>query len=194
MGTIYKCAVLEAKLKIINNLLTKIPSNGSDNIRINLNTQVEMIRKSIESAYCRDISDQPSELSMKGVLLDNTMYQYCTYQYYLNYLDYNAKNALNTYFQDSKNSSGSTLLYSTDIAASYIARQSNRIGDELEHIKIIYPQALVAYTEFERTYASHIVLMFILQDYVTLRTSLKKLLNPIGQVIYKASNAQSPTK
>lgn len=35
-------------------------------------------------------------------------------------------------------------------------------------------------------------MLFILEDYVLLRDSLKKVMNPLGQVIYKASNAQSP--
>ena len=49
---------------------------------------------------------------------------------------------------------------------------------------------MVAFTEFEKTYASHVVLEFILQDYINLRDSLKQVMNPIGQVIYKASNKQ----
>ena len=51
---------------------------------------------------------------------------------------------------------------------------------------------MIAFTEFEKTYAAHIILTFIQQDYLALRESLKQLLNPIGQVIYKISNAQSP--
>lgn len=51
---------------------------------------------------------------------------------------------------------------------------------------------MIAYNEFERTYASHVVMLFILEDYSLLRDSLKKVMNPLGQNKCKSSNAQSP--
>ncbi len=80
----------------------------------------------------------------------------------------------------------------TDSASIAIARSRNKLIQEITHVKEIYPQAMVAFNEFEKTYASHIVLVFILEDYIKLRDSLKKLMNPIGQLIYKISNAQKP--
>jgi hypothetical protein len=78
----------------------------------------------------------------------------------------------------------------TDSARIAIARSQNKLNAEIAHIKEVYPQAMVAFSEFEKTYASHIVLVFIHEDYKNLRESLKKLMNPIGQLIYKISNAQ----
>lgn len=92
------------------------------------------------------------------------------------------------------NSGSASLLTNTDGAAMEIIHSANKITQEIAHTREVFPQAMVAFTEFEKTYASHIVLEFILQDYIDLRDSLKKLLNPIGQVIYKISNAQSPGK
>jgi hypothetical protein len=135
-----------------------------------------------------------SEFSLRKSLLDNTTYQYCNYRQYLYYLDYTSKNTLNTYYA-SKNTLGAedkNPLKDTSSVAIDIAISANKIVSEIAHTKEVFPQAMVAYTEFEKTYASHIILEFILQDYIDLRDSLKKLLNPIGQVIYKASNAQSP--
>jgi hypothetical protein len=80
----------------------------------------------------------------------------------------------------------------TEFVALEINQVSSKITTEINHTKEIFPQAMVAFSEFEKTYASHVLLEFILQDYIDLRVSLKKLLNPIGQVIYKASNAQAP--
>jgi hypothetical protein len=135
-----------------------------------------------------------SEFSLRKSLLDNTTYQYCNYRQYLYYLDYTSKNTLNTYYA-SKNTLGAedkNPLKDTSSVAIDIAISANKIVSEIAHTKEVFPQAMVAYAEFEKTYASHIILEFILQDYIDLRDSLKKLLNPIGQVIYKASNAQSP--
>ena len=194
MNTIYACAVLNAKIKIIKNILENIPTNQS-NIKLEMQKQLSIARSRIDPLFCRNISDGTNETSIKKQLLDNTMYQYCTYRYYLYYLESASKNNMNTYFAGKKGDTTTPpQLATTDSAATYLQLQGNRITQEIAHVKEIFPQALVAYTEFERTYGSHIILTFIFQDYVDLRDTIKNLLNPIGQVIYKASNAQSPGK
>lgn len=192
MGTVYACAVMNAKIRIIKNLVTKIPTAQS-NMKQKLGKQLSSIEKSAEQK-CRVVQDT-SELSLKKTLLDNTTYQYCNYRQYLYYLDSASKKALGTYYKINKEGSGTgsvSLLKNTDSAAMEIAHSAGKISEEIAHTKEIFPQAMVAFSEFEKTYASHILMELILQDYLDLRDSLKKLLNPIGQVIYKASNAQSP--
>ncbi|MDD5377023.1 MAG: hypothetical protein PHH16_02790 [Candidatus Gracilibacteria bacterium] len=190
MGTIYACAVMNAKIRIINDLVTKIPSTQS-NMKQKLKNQLSSLQKSAKQK-CRVVQDT-SELSVKKTLLDNTTYQYCNYRQYLYYLDNASKNSLASYYKaNGIAASGSSLLTNTDSAVQEIALSANRITEEIAHTKEVFPQAMVAFTEFEKTYASHILMELILQDYLDLRDSLKKLLNPIGQVIYKASNAQSP--
>jgi hypothetical protein len=66
------------------------------------------------------------------------------------------------------------------------------IEKEIYHTRKVYPLALAGYAEFERTYWQHLLLLLIQEDYITLREQLKNLLNPIWQVLYKVSNAQSP--
>lgn len=194
MGTIYACAVMNAKIRIIDTLITKIPTSQS-NIKEKLRNQLAYTRKALVPKGCREISNT-SELSVKKILLDNITYQYCNYRQYLYYLDNASKKSLNAYYKTNQgiNVSDSSLLQNTDSASREIAQSANKITMEIAHTKEVFPQGMIAFTEFEKTYASHILLEFILQDYVDLRSSLKKLLNPIGQVIYKASNAQSPGK
>ncbi|MDQ1343745.1 MAG: hypothetical protein QG650_465 [Patescibacteria group bacterium] len=79
-------------------------------------------------------------------------------------------------------------------AEERVSKVGNAFGSidrEIAHTREVFPQSMVAYNEFERTYASHVVSLFVLEDYVLLRDSLKKIMNPLGQSIYKASNAQS---
>lgn len=194
MGAIYACAVMNAKIRITDNLLTKIPTTQS-NLKQKLTKQLSYTRKSLEQKGCREVKDT-SELSLKKSLLDNTTYQYCNYRQYLYYLDNASKKSVGEYYNPHQGNNANTPnpIKNTDIAALEIARSADKIRTEIAHTKEVYPQAMVAFTEFERTYASHVLLEFILQDYIDLRDSLKKLLNPIGQVIYKASNAQSPGK
>lgn len=194
MGAIYACAVMNAKVRITDNLLTKIPTKQS-NLKERLTKQLSYTRKTMEQKGCREVKDT-SELSLKKSLLDNTTYQYCNYRQYLYYLDNASKKSIGAYYNPQQGSTANApnLIGNTDIAAQEIAHSANKIRAEISHTKEVYPQAMVAFTEFERTYASHVLLEFILQDYIELRDSLKQLLNPIGQVVYKASNAQSPGK
>lgn len=179
---------MNSKVRIFENLLTKIPTVQS-NLKQQLTTQLKHTISAMKEK-CRTITDS-SELSLKKAVLDNTTYQYCNYRQYLYYLDYTSKNTLNNFYA-SKNGSGNVSSFqNTDAAALEIAQSANRIVSEIAHAKEVFPQAMVAYTEFEKTYASHVILEFILQDYINLRTTLKQLLNPIGQVIYKISNAQA---
>ncbi|MDP2103758.1 MAG: hypothetical protein Q8K26_02455, partial [Candidatus Gracilibacteria bacterium] len=196
MGTVYACAVLNAKVKIIKSLLDNV-TIAKSNIKQGLEKQRNMITKQIDNKFCRNISEGTQELSIKKILLDNTTYQYCNYRQYLYYLDYASRNNLDLYFKSKNIPNGTTdssLLKETDGTATYIKYQNEHIRREITHVKEIFPQAMVAYTEFERTYASHIILELILQDYIDLRATLKQLLNPIGQVIYKISNCQSTGK
>jgi hypothetical protein len=55
----------------------------------------------------------------------------------------------------------------------------------------VYDEAFDAYREFEKNYASHVLLVLIEDRYLLLREYLRDTMNPIGQVIYKASNATS---
>lgn len=196
MGAVYACAVINTKLKIIKNLLDRVPIVES-NIKQGLKKQESLLTKQLDTKFCRNISDGKKELSIKKILLDNTTYQYCNYRQYLYYLDYSSRNNLDLYFKSKNILNGTTdssLLKETDGTASYIKYQNEHIKREITHVKEVFPQAMVAYTEFERTYASHIILELILQDYIDLRATLKQLLNPIGQVIYKISNCQSTGK
>lgn len=182
MGSIYACAVMNAKVRITDNLITNIPTTQS-NLKQKLKNQLSNLRKKMETDGCREIGNT-AELSLKKTLLDNTTYQYCNYRQYLYYLQMSSKRTLSEYFTGSVNQGN------TDSAAVEISKASDKIATEISHTKEVYPQAMVAFMEFEKTYASHVVLQFILQDYIDLRTSLKQVLNPIGQVIYKASNKQ----
>lgn len=182
MNNIYVCAVINTKIRIIDNLLKKIPTTQS-NTKKKYEQQLQILKKK----DCRGIQDM-SELSLRKAILDNTTYQYCNYRYYLYYLDQASRESIRSYYNALDGEKGDNLEYMTQL----INKTSAKITNEIDHIKEIFPQAMFAFSEFEKTYASHVVLEFILQDYIDLRVSLKKLLNPIGQVIYKASNAQAP--
>lgn len=170
MSRIYACAVLNAKIRITDTLLT-MPATQS-NLKSSLQKQLSYMRNKTNSDGCREVKSV-SGLAIKKILLDNTTYQYCNYRQYLYYLDTASKNALDVYYKASKSTTAqnTNLLQNTDTAALEIARSASKITQEIAHAKEVYPQAMVAFSEFEKTYGSHIVLQFILQDYVSLRDS-----------------------
>ncbi len=72
-----------------------------------------------------------------------------------------------------------------------IASIGLQVNNEIVRAKDVYPQALVAFRDFERTYAAHTVLLFIIDDYQQLRENLKNMISPISQFLYKQYNAQT---
>lgn len=192
MSTVYACAVLHTKVRIIGNIV-KMETKQSE-ITKSLDNQMKRTKESIKAKGCREAMPPP-DISIKTILLDNTSYQYCNYRQYLYYLEASSKYNMDAYLKtkaERESGKSSSLLDTTESTAAYIAGAQGKVAAEIAHTKEVFPQAMIAFTEFERTYAPHIILQFILQDYIELRTSLRQLLNPIGQVIYKASNAQSP--
>jgi len=149
------------------------------------------------------------EPSIKKELLDNTTYQYCTYRYYLSYLRDQYENNLPVFIKWTeyknkaevqakldKEKSGFDKFFNNmstaEKMAAYIVSNTSQVDQEITKIRQTYKTALIAYGEFERTYGIHILLTFIYEDYRMLRDNLRSMLNPIGQVIYKIQNAQSP--
>lgn len=49
--------------------------------------------------------------------------------------------------------------------------------------------AFTSLLELEKTYGQHILLTYILGDYITLREDLQNIMQPLSQLFYKASNA-----
>ncbi len=54
------------------------------------------------------------------------------------------------------------------------------------------PRAMLAYQEMSRTYAAHLMLVIVYDDYVRLRDNLSKYMNATSQLFEKAYNAMTP--
>lgn len=74
-------------------------------------------------------------------------------------------------------------------AATTLASISVRIQSELSHARSTHEKAFNAYSEFEKTYAQHVVLQIIYDDYIQLRKNLRDVMNPLSQLIYKHNNS-----
>lgn len=146
---------------------------------------------------------------LKKDLLDTAYYQYCDYRHYLQYLKTNVSSRLAEFNEAEKkrmealgqaaaNRDNAFSAFeappsvSTEKGLEGIVASMSKVDQEIAHTKEAFPQAILAYQEFERTYGPHVAMLIVTEDYRLLRESLKRTMNPLGQVIYKASNAQSP--
>lgn len=225
MNSIYRCAILNAKLNIWNSIIKIVKNPDASAVTKKITSDAKKIKQQLTKYGCRNVGIQGKnsenvnsstgtlnmwpEPSIKKELLDNTIYQYCTYRYYLSYLRDQYENNLPVFVK------WATLKNKTEVQAEldkgkggvdkffnnmstaekmaiYIATNTSQVDQEIVKIRQTYKTALIAYGEFERTYGIHILLTFIYEDYRMLRDNLRSMLNPIGQVIYKIQNAQSP--
>lgn len=208
MNGIFACAQINFKIRTHERLLKTVRAEKADsgNTVKRIEEQTKLLRQELSRRKCADRTSTEGKpnVFMKKDLLNQSTYEYCNYRHYLQYLKANAQNRLSKFIEAeearkklkgtiaspeaenaAKKGSSEDLLAQVGGAVSFIET-------EIAHTRQVFPQALIAYNEFERTYGSHVVMLFILEDYLLLRDSLKKIMNPLGQVIYKASNAQSP--
>lgn len=206
MNGVFACAQINFKIRTNEQLLKTIKGAkaGDGNTAKKVEEQAKMLRSEMKNRHCADRTSTEGKpnIMMKSQVLVQSTYEYCNYRHYVQYLRDNAQNRLSK-FIEAEDTRRKDKAASPDSAASSPTSTSEEMGvkvgnfvvsidQEIAHTREVFPQAMVAYTEFERTYASHVVMLFVLEDYSLLRDSLKKVMNPLGQSIYKASNAESP--
>lgn len=120
----------------------------------------------------------------------------------MQYVDYNVKNQLSRVIEAEEKQRGKQKgkdeemdrFPNTEAIASSIADVNVRAEREIANTQKVFDDAFDAYREFERNYASHVLLILIEDRYLLIREYLRDTMNPVGQVIYKASNATSTGK
>lgn len=206
MNSIYTCAILNSKYKIHTKLAKQFKPEGTNIVR-DLEKATSQIRAQMQQNKCRDVSKEEKsdniELSTKRSLIRQSTIEYCNYRHYLSYVDYNVKNRLSDVIKTEEklrakkpavDQGGADRLPNTEAVAAQMGDVVSRTAKEIAHTQQVYDDAFDAYREFEQTYASHILMVLIEDRYLVIREYLRDTMNPIGQVIYKASNATSPGK
>ena len=190
MNAIYACAVLDAKNLSAKAIIKYIGRGRDEEMVRSIEAQIARNEELKTKRNCNQLNLEPTE--MKKTLLDNTWYEYCNYRNYLGYLEANATHRVNeTMEANTKNFPNQKSPTSSEEYAYRVKNIQSAISDEIARSRDVFPKALVAYTEFERNYGSHIVLQFILDDYIKIRESLQKVMNPLSQLMVKGWNAQT---
>lgn len=205
MNGIFACAQINFKIRTHERLLATIRGQKADsgNSAKQIEETTKRLRQEMARRKCADrtATEGKDNIMLKGDLLRQSTYEYCNYRHYLQYVKSNAQSRLAKMIdaeqkrvaeKNANAQEGEIKTTTSEALAGNVMKVAGSIDREIAHTREVFPQAMVAYNEFERTYASHVVALFVLEDYMLLRDSLKRVMNPLGQLIYKASNAQSP--
>jgi tRNA threonylcarbamoyladenosine modification (KEOPS) complex Pcc1 subunit len=142
---------------------------------------------------CNQNRTEDAEDKVIDRLTNSAMKEYCSYTYYLDYLDANIEND----FSRAEQVDGSIGIgmqnkqaKNTEAAAAQFRGYSNTLLSERNRANETVPKAVLAYQEMDRTYIAHILLVIIFDDYLKLRDNLNTYLALISQTFEKAYNAQ----
>jgi hypothetical protein len=203
MNAVFGCAVLNTRLRIHKKLSQDFKPSGSNIIR-RLEETSGQIEARMKERSCRNVAlswEEGADISLMPALVRSATLEYCNYRYYLGYVDHTVKNRLwnviqaeekmRAWWETADPKAIVQRFPSVENAANAIVQASERTQNEIARTRIVYDEAFDAYREFEKNYASHVLLVLIEDRYLLLREYLRDTMNPIGQVIYKASNATS---
>lgn len=186
MDDIFECATLSSYqrwLEMIKNSLIKQNPKLNSRLKSKIEQKVKELKNKMNKLWwnCK-IKNNWNNL-VKLAVLNQTTYETCKYNFYLEYLkEFNndLKNLVDTSKEKNIPILSFTKKYNEKI---------NMINSEIEHTYKTFPLVLQAYNDYENNISNHILLELIKKDYEVFRIWLHKTLNPINQVIYKISNA-----
>lgn len=192
MNSIYKCALLNVQERSILSILEKSELSTTVNKK-EYTAKLDRLKSARIVNNCVNANNSLKVNDQKNVI-DQTTYELCKYNNYLEYLlEYNSIVA-NVLEQDklSNNTPNATQISETYNITDIInieEKKKNDILDEIEKAYEIYPIAYQAYSEYENNFPIHDLLGLLQSDFVEYRLELHKNINPINQVVYKISNA-----
>lgn len=202
MNNIYKCWILQSQKNSLNILKEKLLSiekwwELKNKVLKKISARVASIDINFSKIWCKWI-DKKSIVN-KWAILNQTTYEICRYDSYLQYLkEYNTDLWNLMWLNDAEKSElewksveldWETISY-FDILTKYNYKQ-NSIDNELIQAYRVFPIAFSSYNEYENNFTMHIFLELILEDFIVFRDKFHQMINPINQVVYKISNAMS---
>lgn len=195
MNTVFDCAVIESRKNIIE--ILRNTSHWQSEILEKIKKEEISLNQKAKQCIPKDSTIKPWESSIdtsRNRLIDTTVLQYCHYRHYLTYLESHIQenisefNKLND--QIGNNSEGHTV-YNSDSLQTHISNQWELMRKEIYIADRAITRAVRVFKEMERTYAAHLILLVIYDDYVRLRDNLDRYMSSTSQLLEKAYNAMS---
>lgn len=197
MDTVFDCAVIEARKKIITWLKETV--HWQSEILEKIKQEERILNQKANQcipAWWSQWSNTASAREDPSTRMINTItLQYCHYRQYLIYLESQLEENIAQYNQiDSgigENPTSNNISHSDLFQTNFLKKQEE-IRNEIYAADRAIPRAVSAFKEMERTYATHILLLVIYDDYVKLRDNLGRYMSSTSQLFEKAYNAMSP--
>ncbi len=196
-NSIYKCALIDVQERAIQTTKNKLITIDKvwilkANMTSKLDQLLVKISASKKALTCLKSATNPNDLLTKNDIINESTYELCKYQFYLNYLkNYYSEPQNSSWFKVFANSSQQNKSVNvkqiiTDYDTAIIS-----INNEIKHTYKIFPLAFEAYSEYENNFTIHILLTIIKEDYIIVRDLLNNVLAPINQLVYKIKDAMS---
>jgi hypothetical protein len=128
-------------------------------------------------------------------MVNSVVLQNCHYTKYLAYLESRIDGDMsNTLTIDTQIGTGDAKVIptDTDTMRRVLGQRREQIRIEIALTQRTLPRAMLAYQEMARTYATHLMLVIVYDDYVRLRDNLAKYTSATSQLFEKAYNAMTP--
>ena len=128
-------------------------------------------------------------------MVNSVVLQNCHYTKYLTYLESRIDEDMsNTLTIDTQIGTGDAkeIPTDTDTMRRILGQRREQIRIEIALAQRTLPRAILAYQEMARTYAAHLMLVIVYDDYVRLRDNLAKYTSATSQLFEKAYNAMTP--
>ncbi len=194
IGSIYKCAMIEAQKNSLEFLKEQLKQEKSWAIDDTIGRQIEQRNNKLDLTSNRigcSLTEK-DKFIIKENLLRETSFEMCKYISYLEYLRlYYATNETALGLNDETVNADYEQEYQNVELAQLIAGIQWSITAEIEHTYKVYPLVFHAYSEYENNYPIHFMLEVIHADFLLLKQKLYQSLMPIAQVGYKIINAMT---
>ncbi|MDQ7022852.1 MAG: hypothetical protein Q9M97_04955 [Candidatus Gracilibacteria bacterium] len=197
-NAIYACSVIKLQKNSYNlvlNKLSKIDNGGTLISRINQKLSLKLKKlESIEKQKECTIpgnKEEGNSLQFKQKLLNESAYEYCKYNFYLDFLNNHFNDIQNSnkeYFSETEEKTDS---FKVSQIAGIQSKLKQDIVNEQNHSAKVFNIAFETYIDYENNHPVHILLELIKEDFIVLRRKLHEAISPINQVVYKISNAMS---
>ena len=128
-------------------------------------------------------------------MINSATLQYCHYRKYLTYIESNLSNNNSEFSRiESKIGEENTEKAPKDSESFQrkLIQQRSQIQTEIYTADRALPRSIDAFKEMERTYAAHLLLVIVYDDYVRLRDNLARYMSSTSQLFEKANNAMTP--
>lgn len=201
MNSLFDCAVVESRIVIIHGLM----KSNALRWRTEILERIETELKKLNAQYVQCLPDESEEdatLSDQTILdkvnervVNTSTLQYCHYRKYLTYLDSNLEYDITESMKKEQWIGGTEwtpIPVDTDTMALELRSREAQITNEISRADRALPRAILSLHEMQRTYAAHILLTIVYNDYVTFRDNLRSYMSPTSQLFEKAFNAMTP--